>query len=130
MAFSQIGGNITQSGKQETILKLATVRELTSRKKSVNMEDRIEKLNRYLVSWFGYYQLTETPSVFKKPDSWLRRRLRMIRWKEWKKVKTQHKNLMKLGVNRGKVWEWANSRKAYWRIIKSPILNKALGDQY
>ena len=54
----------------------------------------------------------------------------MIRWKEWKKVQTKYKNLMRLGIKRGKAWEWANTRKAYWRIAKSPILHKALGDQY
>lgn len=106
------------------------VKELTSRKKSMNMKDRIEKLNRYLVGWLGYYQLAETPSIFGNLDGWIRRRLRMIRWKEWKKVKTKYKNLMKLGINKGKAWEWANSRKAYWRIAKSPILSRALGNKY
>ena len=106
------------------------VKELTSRKKSMNMKDRIEKLNRYLVGWLGYYQLAETPSIFGNLDGWIRRRLRMIRWKEWKQVKTKYKNLMKLGINKGKAWEWANSRKAYWRIAKSPILSRALGNKY
>jgi group II intron reverse transcriptase/maturase len=106
------------------------IKELTSRKKSMNMETRIKKVNRYLVGWIGYYQLAETPSVFKELDGWIRRRLRMIRWKEWKKVKTRFKNLMKLGIGRGKAWEWANTRKAYWRIAKSPILSRALGNQY
>ncbi|WP_373893008.1 group II intron reverse transcriptase/maturase [Virgibacillus natechei] len=106
------------------------IRQLTSRKKSMNMTDRIEKLNQYLVGWLGYYQLAETSSVFKNLDSWIRRRLRMIRWKEWKKVKTKYKNLMEHGVNKGKAWEWANTRKAYWRIANSPILHKALGDRY
>ncbi|RYG71057.1 group II intron reverse transcriptase/maturase [Lentibacillus lipolyticus] len=106
------------------------IRQLTSRKKSMNMKDRIERLNRYLVGWLGYYQLAETPSILKGLDSWIRRRLRMIRWKEWKKVKTKYKNLMKHGVKKGKAWEWANTRKAYWRIANSPILHNALGDQY
>lgn len=106
------------------------IRELTSRRKSMNMKDRIEKLNRYLVGWLGYYQLAETPSIFRNLDSWIRRRLRMIRWKEWKKVKTKYRNLMNHGIRKGKAWEWANTRKAYWRIANSPILHKALGDQY
>ncbi|ASN07437.1 group II intron reverse transcriptase/maturase [Virgibacillus necropolis] len=106
------------------------VRALTSRKKSIAMEERIVKLNRYLVGWLGYYQLADTPSIFQRLDSWIRRRLRMVRWKEWKKVKTKYKNLMKQGIKPGKAWEWANTRKAFWRIAKSPILNKALGDQY
>ncbi|WP_027724514.1 group II intron maturase-specific domain-containing protein, partial [Tuberibacillus calidus] len=68
--------------------------------------------------------------IFKALDGWIRRRLRMIRWKEWKKVQTKYKNLIRLGIKRGKAWEWANTRKAYWRIAKSPILHKALGEQY
>ena len=106
------------------------IKELTSRKHSIEMEQRIERLNRYLVGWLGYYQLAETPSIFRNMDSWIRRRLRMIRWKEWKKTKTKHTNLMKLGIDRWKAWEWANSRKAYWRISSSPILNRALGNKY
>lgn len=106
------------------------VRELTSRRKSMSMTDRIEKLNRYLVGWLGYYQLAETPSIFKGLDGWIRRRLRMIRWKEWKKTKTKFKNLRKLGINKAKAWEWANTRLGYWRIANSPILNRALNDRY
>lgn len=106
------------------------IRELTSRRKSMNMKDRMEKLNRYLVGWLGYYQLAETPTIFKKLDGWIRRRLRMIRWKEWKKVKTKYKNLMKCGIKKGKAWEWANTRKSYWRTANSPILDRALDDQY
>ena len=106
------------------------IRELTSRKKSMNMGDRIEKLNQYLAGWLGYYQLAETPTIFKELDGWIRRRLRMIRWKEWKKVKTKHKNLVKHGIKKRKAWEWANTRKSYWRTANSPILHRALGDQY
>lgn len=106
------------------------IRALTSRKKSISMEERIKKLNRYLVGWLGYYQLAETHTIFRGLDSWIRRRLRMIRWKEWKRIKTKYKNLMKQGIKPGKAWEWANTRKAYWRIASSPILHKALGDKY
>lgn len=106
------------------------IRELTSRKRSISMERRIERLNRYLVGWLGYYQLAETPSTFKQMDSWIRRRLRMIRWKEWKKTKTKHTNLTRLGIDKWKAWEWANSRKAYWRISNSPILHRTLGNKY
>jgi RNA-directed DNA polymerase len=106
------------------------IREITSRKWSISMKDRIEKLNRYLVGWLGYYQLADTPSVLGKLDGWIRRRLRMIRWKEWKKVKTKHRNLKKLGIKPNKAWEWANTRLGYWRIAKSPILDRALDNHY
>ncbi|WP_405127466.1 group II intron maturase-specific domain-containing protein [Salicibibacter halophilus] len=106
------------------------IRALTSRRKSMAMTDRIDRLNQYLIGWMGYFQLAETPSIFQELDQWIRRRLRMIRWKEWKKVKTKFKNLVALGVPRPKAWEWANTRKAYWRIAHSPILHKTLGTQY
>lgn len=104
--------------------------ELTSRKHSINMERSIERLNRYLVGWLGYYQLAETPTIFRNMDSWIRRRLRMIRWKEWKKIKTKQTNLIKLGIDKWQAWEWANSRKAYWRTSNSPILHRTLGNKY
>lgn len=106
------------------------IRTLTSRKQSISMERRIKKLNQYLVGWLGYYQLAETPSVMKRLDGWIRRRLRMIRWKEWKRISSKWNNLKKLGIKADKAWEWANSRKAYWRISSSPIMHRTLGDQY
>ena len=81
------------------------VRELTSRKYSIPMEMRIKKLNQFLVGWVNYYQLAETRSVFKGIEEWLRRRLRMIRWKEWKQPRTRVANLKKLKVSKQKAHE-------------------------
>ncbi|HET7590434.1 MAG TPA: group II intron reverse transcriptase/maturase [Solirubrobacterales bacterium] len=106
------------------------IRQLTSRKERISMEWRIERLNRYLVGWVGYYQLVDTPSKLKDLESWLHRRLRMVRWKEWRLPRTKVKNLTALGVKPYKAYEWGNSRKAYWRIAKSPILHKTLGTAY
>ncbi|MGD6782412.1 group II intron reverse transcriptase/maturase [Sutcliffiella horikoshii] len=106
------------------------IREITSRRWSISMKDRIEKLNRYLVGWLGYYQLADTPSVLAQLDGWIRRRLRMMRWKEWKKVKTKHRNLKKLGIKPNEAWKWANTRLGYWRIAKSPILDITLDKHY
>lgn len=106
------------------------IREITSRKKPYPMEYRIEKLNQYLMGWCGYFALADTPSVFKDFDSWVRRRLRMCMWKNWKKPSTKVKNLIRLGVPKGKAYEWGNSRKSYWRISKSPILHRTLGNSY
>ncbi|SFE41554.1 hypothetical protein SAMN05428981_105216 [Bacillus sp. OV194] len=63
-------------------------------------------------------------------EGWLSRRLRMIRWKEWKNPRTRVRNLNSLGVRKDKAYEWGNSRKGYWRIAKSPILHKTLGKAY
>jgi len=106
------------------------IRDITSRKRPYSMEVRIQKLNQYLMGWCGYFALADTPSVFKSLESWIRRRLRMCVWKSWKKPSTKVRKLTGLGVPKGKAHEWGNSRKGYWRISKSPILHRALGNSY
>jgi len=106
------------------------IRDLTSRKKPYPMDYRIKKLNQYLMGWCGYFALADTPSVFRTFDSWIRRRLRMCMWKAWKQPITRVKRLIGLGVPIGKAYEWGNSRKGYWRISSSPILDKTLGNSY
>ncbi|WP_079524517.1 group II intron reverse transcriptase/maturase [Solibacillus isronensis] len=106
------------------------IREITSRKKPYSMEDRIEKLNQYLIGWCGYFALADTLSIFKLLDSWIKRRLRMCLWKNWKKPRTRIRNLIRLKVPYGKAYEWGNTRKGYWRISKSPILHRTLGNSF
>ncbi len=74
--------------------------------------------------------LADTPSVFQGLDEWIRRRLRMCLWKQWKKPKTKVKRLISLGMPKDKAFEWGNTRKGYWRIACSPILHRSLDNQY
>lgn len=106
------------------------VRQITSRSWGISMENRIRKLNQYLRGWIGYFQLIDTPSPLESLDKWIRRRLRMCLFKQWKKPKTKRRKLVGLGMPE----EWARlisgSRKAYWRLSKTPQLNKVLGLTY
>ncbi|WHY17824.1 group II intron reverse transcriptase/maturase [Paenibacillus sp. G2S3] len=106
------------------------IREITSRKKPMKMEERIQKLNQYLMGWCGYFSLADTPSSFRDMDKWIRRRLRMCLWKQWKNPRTKVKRLISLGVRKDKADEWGNTRKGYWRIAGSPILSRALNNRY
>lgn len=106
------------------------IREITSRKKPMKMEERIQKLNQYLMGWCGYFSLADTPSSFRDMDQWIRRRLRMCLWKQWKNPRTKVKRLVSLGMPKNKAYEWGNTRKGYWRIAGSPILQRALNNQY
>ncbi|MFD0698751.1 group II intron reverse transcriptase/maturase [Paenibacillus sp. GCM10027628] len=108
----------------------ARIREITSRKSPIPMEMRITELNQYLTGWCGYYALADTPNIFKELDEWIRRRLRMCIWKQWKLPKTKVRNLLALGVTKQKAYEWGNTRKKYWRIACSPILHTTLDNQY
>ncbi len=116
---------------KESIKRLkAKVRELTSRSKPISMDQRIRQLNQYLTGWCGYYALADTPSKFKEFDEWIRRRLRMCTWKQWKLPRTKVRKLIGLGVPKQKAYEWGNSRKKYCRISNSPILHKTLTNAY
>ncbi|MBK5218198.1 MAG: group II intron reverse transcriptase/maturase [Thermoleophilia bacterium] len=106
------------------------LRRLTSRRWGISMERRITSINRFRRGWTAYFALADTPSVFEELDEWLRRRLRQVRWKEWKKIRTKHRNLMAAGIPYGKAYEWANSRRGYWRIAGSAVLTRGLPNAY
>ena len=106
------------------------LRRLTSRSWGTSMERRINSINRFSRGWTAYFALADTPSVFEELDEWLRRRLRQVRWKEWKKIRTKHRNLIATGIPEGKAYEWANSRLGYWRIARSWVLTRSLTNAY
>lgn len=102
----------------------------TNRNIGISMESRLKKLNQIMMGWINYYGIANSVAKLKELDKWIRRRLRACIWKQWKKISTRHRNLVKLGINKYKAWEYANTRKGYWRISKSPILSKSLNNKY
>jgi RNA-directed DNA polymerase len=106
------------------------IRQLTNPNWSIPMEERIEKLNQYLMGWTGYFALIETPSILKNLESWIRRRLRLCQWNQWKRVKTRIRELRALGLKEQEVFEIANTRKGAWRTTKTPQIHKALGNTH
>lgn len=106
------------------------LRRLSSRSWGISMERRIGAINRFSRGWTAYFALADTPSAFEELDEWLRRRLRQVRWKEWKKIRTKHRNLIATGIPDGKAHEWANSRRGYWRVSGSWILTRGLPNAY
>lgn len=106
------------------------LRLITSRSNSWSMEARINRLNQVIRGWVHYFSLADMRKLCLKVDEWLRRRLRMCYWKQWKKVKTKHANLIRLGLSEDKAWEYANTRKGYWHTAKSWILDCTLTNAY
>lgn len=102
----------------------------TNRNIGISMESRLKKLNQIMRGWINYYGIANATAKLKELDKWIRRRLRACIWKQWKKISTKHRNLVKLGINKYKAWEYANTRKGYWRISNSPILSKSLNNKY
>ena len=111
----------------KSVLKMkGKLKELTSRSNGWGNERRKESLKQYIVGWVNYFKLANMKGLLKETDKWYRRRLRMVIWKQWKRTRTKLRNLIKLGINKFKAWEYANTRKGYWRIAKSPILDRTV----
>ena len=106
------------------------IRELTSRKQARSVELILKRVKKYTTGWLGYYSIADMESKIKNLNEWLRRRIRQIYWKQWKKVSARFSNLKRLGIDKYKAWEWANSRKGYWRISSSHILHRSLTNKY
>ena len=125
------GGKVRVRVDPKAIARLKMrIKELTSRRWSIAMGERIARINRYVVGWMGYFRLADTPKVFRELDEWFRRRMRQIRWKEWKRPVTRRANLRKLGIPAQTAYEWSYSSKGYWRIAGSAVLQRALPNSY
>jgi RNA-directed DNA polymerase len=105
------------------------LKSITGRSNAMSINDRITKLKKTITGWVNYFGLADMGRLVEDLDEWLRRRIRMCYWKRWKKVKTRYQNLCKLGIDKDKAWEYANTRKGHWRIANSPILSRVLTNE-
>lgn len=121
----RIGIRVHQKSVRRFKLKL---KEITGRSNGKSMIHRMLKLKQLITGWVNYFSLADMVSITKKLDEWLRRRIRMCCWKQWKRIKTRHRNLVKLGIDNYQAWQFANTRKSYWRVSGSHILHRSLGN--
>lgn len=126
-SFYKTRGEIRFRIHPKSVLKMRSkIRELTKRSNGWGNEKRKQQLSYFIKGWIFYYKYVDMKSLMKKTDEWYRRRLRMIIWKQWKRIRTRGRNLIKLGINKYKAWEFANTRKGYWRTANSPILSTSI----
>ena len=98
------------------------LKKLTCRSWSTSMAERLGRLADATIGWANYFGVGDGKNRLKSMDEWLRSRLRMCIWKQWKKVKTRMASLRKLGASEEQAYMWANTRKGPWRTAHSPIL--------
>ena len=101
------------------------LKKLTSRRWSISLDERLEKIKKTIVGWTNYYKIGYWKIIARVIDVHVRFRLRMCIWKQWKKVNTKKKALISLGIPKREAWMLANSRKAYARCASS-FLNTVL----
>jgi len=104
------------------------LRGITSRSNGISYEALKLKLKQFVTGWVNYFKLADMKKLLENTDMWLRRRLRMFIWKRWKKIRTRYVMLKRLGFNHQNAIKYANTRKGYWHIAGSQILNCSITD--
>ena len=106
------------------------VRRLTNRNWGVSMQYQIFKLSQYLRGWINYFGIASGYQRCVELDHWIRRRVRMAYWRQWRKPRTKVRSLMKLGVHVQAAVACGLTSKGPWRSAKSPGINQALSLDY
>jgi RNA-directed DNA polymerase len=106
------------------------IRELTGRSRGISMKRRLTDLNRYVRGWIGYFGLARQAEDFINLDGWIRRRIRMCHWKQWRYPRTKVRKLVELGVNLDMSIKHAVSRKGYWRMSRTPAMRYAMTNKW
>lgn len=79
-----------------------------------SLKQAIERLNPVLRGWVAYFRLTEVKGALEEVDGWIRRKLRTLLWRQWKRVYTRVKNLMRAGIDRQRAWQSATNGHGPW----------------
>jgi len=120
LGFQFVGKRCEIRVTAKNIAKLKEkVRSITGRSRGISMRRMIGELRQYLRGWMGYFALAATKSVFANLDEWIRRRVRMCFWKQWRLPRTRIRKLKQLGVPHDVAVPHGTSRKAYWRLAKT-----------
>jgi RNA-directed DNA polymerase len=106
------------------------MKEQTQRKDPASAKEKIKKMETVIRGWVNYFGIAKAKNKMQELDELVRTRLRMGIWKQWKRPRRRKMNLQKLGIHPGKAYEWSNSRKGYCRVAHSPILCRALNNDY
>jgi hypothetical protein len=105
------------------------LRQLTRRGQSGLMDEVIRAVNEYTTGWMEYFRLSDTDWSYQELDRWLRRRLRQMVWKRWKRGRTRYRKLMELGVP-SELAALGAGGASPWRMAATPVVNMALSNAY
>jgi RNA-directed DNA polymerase len=106
------------------------IKELTGRSRGISMQRRLTELRRYVRGWIGYFALAKQVEDFINLDMWIRRRVRMCHWKQWRYPRTKVRKLVELGVSLDMSIKHAISRKSYWRMCNTPAMRFAMPNKW
>jgi RNA-directed DNA polymerase len=106
------------------------IRKLTNRNWGVSMRYQLFKTSQYIRGWIGYFGIAKGYQLCMDLDHWIRRRVRMAYWRQWRKPRTKVRQLMKRGVKVQAAVACGTTSKGPWRSAKTPGINQALSNAY
>ncbi len=130
-----LGFQISARGKVKWSAKASLrfkqrVREITKRNRGQNVQSVIDELRLYATGWMNYFGISHTYAEVLALDEWIRRRVRLYHWKQWQRPRARRRNLIRLGIDPGKVHRASRSRKGYWRMSQNSLVRFALNNRY
>jgi len=129
LGFAFKGKKIVWSPKSLANFK-HRIRELTGRSWGVSWVYRYKKLRQYIQGWGNYFGLSEYYRPVPLLDQWIRRRIRMCYLKQWRKIRTRIRNLIRLGVSKSAAISLGMSSKGYYRLAKTKAVQLALNNTW
>jgi len=127
-----LGFSIANDGSERRIAPkaLATfkarIRDMTRRTRGISLARVIEELTPYLIGWRGYFGFCQTPRELTKLEAWIRRRLRLYLWRQWRNGHNRFKELSRRGVPKFRAAVAAGSPTGFWRMSGHPAVQQAL----
>ncbi|MBU0507504.1 group II intron reverse transcriptase/maturase, partial [bacterium] len=107
------------------------VREACRRGRGRNLRRFItEELTPLLRGWINYFRLAETKGIFEELDGWIRRKMRNILWRQWKRIRTRARNLMRRGLDESRAWKSAANGHGPWWNSGASHMNQAIPKSY
>ena len=103
------------------------IREILSRNKGISNEARRRNYMQFIKGWLQYFKLADMKGILRDIDGWIRRRIRAVYWKQWKKIKTRYRMIRRYNIPEWKVHELANCRRGPWRAAL--MLNQIFSDK-
>ncbi len=129
LGFTFRGGRIQWHPK--TLQKFKQqIRRLTNRNWGVSMKYQLFKTSQFIRGWINYFGIANCYQLCVDLDHWIRRRVRMAYWRQWRKPRTKVRNLMKLGVRVQSAVACGITSKGPWRSSKTPGIQQALSNAY
>lgn len=106
-----------------------TLRDILVRSRSISLDERLLKLKQLIYGWVNYFRIADMKTLLIKIDKYIRRKLRVIIWKQWKKIRKRYNCLRKLGISDRDAYVTANSRRRYYHVAHTRVLETAISKE-